>query len=582
LPAPETGMPDTDEAFGASHRTASAGTRHGWQIVAMPPVVLGLLAVAWAVGAAVAVARLLGGWVVARQLGMRAELVTEGPLRDSFDGVMAEAHVDRVRLAVSPEVDAPVAIGVTSPTVLLPGYLLNQLPADSLTPILVHEIAHVARGDYAANLAQSVAEALLFHSPATWWIGRRIREAREFACDDCAVAVAGDRRRYVEALALIARLGASTGPSPALGMAGPRLITRVKRLLEGDPVTHQPVLRLIALTTGGVLLAMALPVPFGIASTQLSARLFAAGQTQDVESMPIGFPQRQDGSGLRIRRVDSTAAHACGTFEVENVADVAVSRVRVVAVLSYRAAANRPVQIVESDWIDTTIAPGATARLDASLVDVAMARREAGGEHVQALCALREVAHGNGAVWRSVTPNPAATTDRAAMGWVVPSLPRQLVGVTSAMIAGRATLCLDDGAAEYSPGAQIAIRDEPGKAARCSRDGQWNEVEALTGTALAASTQSVDGVMLELRVAGIPALMSLKGSIGTVATIQLPNGQTWGFVPARSPGGVDVALHDMSTRPHRLVATRNLMPGQTVQFDDVQPALTLRLAAGPQ
>ena len=74
----------------------------------MPPAALGLLAVAWAVGAAVGVARLLGGWVVARELGMRAEFVAEGPLRDSFDGVKAEAPVDRVRLAVSPEVDAPV------------------------------------------------------------------------------------------------------------------------------------------------------------------------------------------------------------------------------------------------------------------------------------------------------------------------------------------------------------------------------------------------------------------------------------------------------------------------------------------
>ena len=141
---------------------------------------------------------------------------------------------------------------------------------------------------------------------------------------------------------------------------------------------HHPVRRLFALTTGGLLLATALPVPLGLASTQLSARLFAAGQTQDVESMPVGFPQRQDGSGLRIRRVVSTAAHACGTFEVENIADVPVSRVRVVAVLSYRGSANRPVRIVESDWIDTMIAPGATARLDASLVDVATARREEG------------------------------------------------------------------------------------------------------------------------------------------------------------------------------------------------------------
>ena len=73
--------------------------------------------------------------------------------------------------------------------------------------------------------------------------------------------------------------------------------------------------------------------------------------------------------------------------------------------------------------------------------------------------------------------------------------------------------------------------------------------------------------------------LSLKSTFGTVATMQLPGGQRWGFVPVRGTGGdVDVALHDLSTNPHRLVGTRRISPGQTISFDEVEPALSLRLA----
>ena len=557
-----------------------SGTSTPRSDLAVPAFGLGLLGVLWLIGVVTGLVRLLGGWTVAGRLGARAALVDEGPVRETFDHVRDQTHAGHARLAVSLEVEAPVAIGVTSPTVVVPGHLLDHLPPDSLAPILAHELAHVARHDYAANLAQCVAEVLLFHSPATWWLGRRIREAREFCCDDSAVAVAGDRARYVEALTLVARLGALTGARPVLGMAGPRLITRVRRLLEGEPTVTMPYARTAVIATLGVLLAAAMPRPFTAASAQLSARLFAAG-AQDGRPVPIGFPQRQEGSALRIQRVESTDTHVCGTFDVQNVSSVGVAQVRFVGVLSFSSGANRPVQIFESDVTHVTIAPGATAKLDVQLVDVSTALREAAGGHAQVFCAVREVVHDNRITWRSATPNASARTAEDAMGNrpPMPSLPRALVGHTSAIAAARMTLCMDEDGDEYSPGAQVAIRDEPGSAARCTRDGQWVEVDARTGEPLVGHAIPSEGVVtLELVVAGLPSVMSLKGTYGTVATMQLPDGQRWGFVPVRGSGGdVDVALHDLTTNPHRLVGTRSLSPGQTATFDDVEPALSLRL-----
>lgn len=567
----------TPQVNAAQPDAAAAPSSPRWAR-AVPAAGLGVLGLLWLVGVAIGLIRLGGGWLVAGRLGARAALVDEGPVRDTFEHAKARIHVEHARLAVSLDVEAPVTVGVTAPTVVVPGLLLERLPPDSLEPILAHELAHVARHDYAVNLAQCVAEALLFHSPATWWIGRRIREAREFCCDDGAVGVAGDRARYVEALTLVARLGTLTGPGPMLGIAGPRLITRVRRLLEGEPTVIHPFARTAAITTLGLLLSIVLFQSYDAASSQLSTRLLAA-TAQDLRPVPIGFPQRQEGSALRIRRVESSDSHACGTFEVENVSDVRVTQVRLVGILSFRRDAKRPVQIQESDWIETAVAPGATARLAAALIDVAMARREAEGQHVQAFCALREVVHENRAAWWSMTPNAAATTAEDAMGFAGPSLPRSLIGQTSAMVATRMTLCMDEKGAEYSPGAQVAIRDEPGKAARCTPEGQWIEVDRRTGQPLVGNTvASPDEVTLELLVAGQPSAMSLKGTYGSLATMQLPSGQKWGFVPARGDGGdVEVALHDLASNPHRLIGTKRLSPGQTVTFANAEPALSLRL-----
>ena len=345
-------------------------------------------------------------------------------------------------------------------------------------------------------------------------------------------------------------------------------------------MTHR-ALRAAPLVLAALLAASSLPMPVRAASRHLSTGRLAAGTAQGAAAVPISYPRRQEGSGLQIRRAESTATHVCGAFDVENVTDEPVARVRFVGVLSFARSADRPVEIVESEWIDTSIAPGAVARLEPALIDVTAARASAAGGHVQARCALREVVHENQASWR-VRINAAATTAEDAFGANMPTLPRALVGQTAAYAAARTTLCLDEHGLEYSPGGQIGIRDEPGRAARCTTDGQWVEVDPRTGAPLHADVSPAmsDAVAVELRVAGVPALVSVKSAVGALATLRLPGGQTWGVVPLRRSGDdVQIELHDLSARPHRLLGTRTVGTTDEVTFDGVQPAISMRLSS---
>jgi hypothetical protein len=67
-----------------------------------------------------------------------------------------------------------------------------------------------------------------------WWLGRRIRQEREHACDDLAVAACGDALALAEALAALATERQSSPPL-ALAARGGTLAQRIIRLLSGTP-----------------------------------------------------------------------------------------------------------------------------------------------------------------------------------------------------------------------------------------------------------------------------------------------------------------------------------------------------------
>jgi protein involved in polysaccharide export with SLBB domain len=109
---------------------------------------------------------------------------------------------------------------------------MTGVTPEQLRGLLAHELAHVRRLDYAANLLQSAIETLLFYNPAAWWIGRIIRQERENCCDDIAAAVC-DRAVYAKALVSMERLRQL--PMPALSARGGSLLSRVSRLLQPAP-----------------------------------------------------------------------------------------------------------------------------------------------------------------------------------------------------------------------------------------------------------------------------------------------------------------------------------------------------------
>jgi len=184
----------------------------------------------WMIGSLVFWIRLLGGWAAAA--GARARTCRPAPAewQRRLEALRERVRVSsRVRLMVSAWAEAPLVTGWLRPVVLMPIGALNGMPAEYVEALLMHELAHVRRGDFLVNLLQSVAEALLFYHPAVWWVSGHIRTEREACCDGIAARESGDVLMYASALAELE--SQRSGLRMAMAANGGSLADRVARLL---------------------------------------------------------------------------------------------------------------------------------------------------------------------------------------------------------------------------------------------------------------------------------------------------------------------------------------------------------------
>ncbi|MFG6442119.1 M56 family metallopeptidase [Roseateles sp. LKC17W] len=196
------------------------------------------LVAAWALGTSLMLARLALGlaWV---SRARRHATPAPAEWQARLDALARRLGLHRpVALRLLPELDGPVALGVLKPCVLLPAALLSRLPVDLLEALLAHELAHVRRWDYAANLLQSVVEALLFFHPVVWWLSARLRSERELVADEISAELldqADGGRRLARALHALSELPSGEAPALAMAARGGELLRRIERLLAPRP-----------------------------------------------------------------------------------------------------------------------------------------------------------------------------------------------------------------------------------------------------------------------------------------------------------------------------------------------------------
>ena len=148
-----------------------------------------------------------------------------------------------VRWAVNFDLNSPAVGGLLRPAVILPPDLGESLSPKQLTWVLLHELAHIRRGDLWVVVVQRVVQAVFFFHPAVHLANWIIDELREYACDDAALAACKTSRRVCgEGFLAIVERSVERAPvaSAALGLFESRLLIRRRliRILDDRRTIH--------------------------------------------------------------------------------------------------------------------------------------------------------------------------------------------------------------------------------------------------------------------------------------------------------------------------------------------------------
>jgi len=212
--------------------------------------------------------RLLCNCWVARRIVARARPAS---LTSSESALLAQCcerlGVSRPEVLISPRTSSPMVVGVCQPSLLLPedfGARLETLAGRSqreLEAVWLHELAHLRRRDYLANLACRIIALPVAYHPATSAVQQRIRQTREMVCDSLAAREMQSPLGYARCLVGLART-MQDGPGIRAQMQGVAMFDggileeRIMHLI-GTKSTVNMRMRALRLVAGaGMLLAV--------------------------------------------------------------------------------------------------------------------------------------------------------------------------------------------------------------------------------------------------------------------------------------------------------------------------------------
>ena len=115
-------------------------------------------------------------------------------------------HNTRVKLYSSEQATSPMVVGLIKPKIIIPKNIVTQLSAEQLSPIILHELAHIQRNDIWFNHLQEFIAIVFWWSPVIRILNKRIHIDRELACDLRAVKQLNNNKQYAQSLIDCAKL----------------------------------------------------------------------------------------------------------------------------------------------------------------------------------------------------------------------------------------------------------------------------------------------------------------------------------------------------------------------------------------
>jgi hypothetical protein len=240
-----------------------------------------------------------------------------------------------IEIRESDAVAAPVALGIVRSVIVLPGDW-REWDGAKLEAVLAHECSHVRRKDPAVQFLSAIHRALLWHSPLSWFLHRRIVRVAEEASDDAAVSAMPDRASYAEVLLEFMQRGVRSGNWQGVAMARyGRPDERIHRILEGTGLS-----RGVTRWSVAAILTLGLPVVYLAAAARTQVAGVAPIARSKAETAPLRFANFDHGSATKTPEAAAEQVAGASSEAPESVAATA----QAAAVEAQAAAPARPAQ----------------------------------------------------------------------------------------------------------------------------------------------------------------------------------------------------------------------------------------------
>ena len=210
------------------------------------------------------------------------------PLHDGRRRIPIYRATDRIE---------PGVVGLLRTALMLPAGLEKHLTSAQFEAVIAHELCHIRRRDNLTAAIHMLVEALFWFHPLVWWIGARLIDERERACDEMVVALGHDRETYAGSILDVCEHYAATPLPCTAGISGSDLKRRITQIMRYPGTKSlQPVKKW--LLSIAAFAALAIPMLAGLAINEV-----ALAQVDDTRPLPLRSSALSDGEYLPIVKV---------------------------------------------------------------------------------------------------------------------------------------------------------------------------------------------------------------------------------------------------------------------------------------
>jgi beta-lactamase regulating signal transducer with metallopeptidase domain len=179
---------------------------------------------------------LLGVWTIGFVAIVAARIRLSRRLRDvvltARRVVLNDVPVPRrLQVGLAEGLLEPGVIGWMRPILLLPADIEDHLTRPQIEAIVAHELCHVRRFDNLTAAIHMLVEAAFWFHPLVWWLGARLIDERERACDEHVLRTVGTPGPYAQGILNVCRRYVQSPLASVSGVGSANVRQRIEAIL---------------------------------------------------------------------------------------------------------------------------------------------------------------------------------------------------------------------------------------------------------------------------------------------------------------------------------------------------------------